>query len=441
MDAAVAELKKIRDDFALQINRAEALVQVPAIKEWDLAVLSMKRMVLDKAWQRYQEAHVELISHPLVNDELSAEFDKDAVAIARLYSKPRALLDTHADALKVGAHRPPAKASEISVPKFNGDYRNWITWRAQFVAKVMSVELSAGDKVDLLLDALTGEARQCAGDPERRDLEDLQRMWAKLETTYDNKYQIIVGHISAILDLPRIVESSPKMMRNMIDVCDQEMRALQRFDYNTDEWSPVIAVILLRKLDQSTLAVWEMDRVPAEPPALKELFPFLEKRILALRNLKLATMQVDNHARERPGARHEERTSYTHRHESSRRTEAAGNSSNQHKRSRSEARAGHQQREGPPPPVCFVCNFGNHFPWFCKKFQNMTMEQRIAEVTKKRQCPCCLVAKHLSDQCTNAGCQLCDNAKHNRILCPKAQAIRPRVDRRLDGHHNQPRRA
>lgn len=64
--------------------------------------------------------------------------------------------------------------------------------------------------------------------------------------------------------------------------------ALERFGYNTEELSPVIVVMLFRKLDQATLVVWENDKEPTVRPALQDVRAFLIKR---------ASTQGDSHAR------------------------------------------------------------------------------------------------------------------------------------------------
>lgn len=422
MEPPIEELQLKRDVYGTQLKRAADLVRNDELAGWDLAVLSMKRMVLDKAWEAFQLAHVTLMAHPGLSPEQLQLFDEEAVAVARLYSRPRALLDTHADVLKAEQGVQPARASEITIPTFSGRYREWTTWRAQFVAKVMSTNLPVGDKIDLLLNALSGEARLCAGQAERRDAEEFKRIWQKLETTYDNKYQIIVGHISAIMDLPRITSPSAKMMRNLVDTCDQELGALERFGYDTKEWSPVIAVMLLRKLDQTTLSVWEMDREPTEPPSWQDVRGFLIKRAIAIRNLRLASTQVDTHARANNGDRHEGGSSRSSRNQPG--PSYDRDSYNHFKRSRTETEIVPKERSGPPPPPCFACG-GVHFPWFCRKIKDMSFEGRIKFVADKRVCPCCLLEKHASSDCPRPGCPRCDNAKHNRVLCPKTLVVRP----------------
>lgn len=319
------------------------------------------------------------------------------------------------------------KPSEISVPKFSGAYKNWVAWRSQFHAKVASISLPPADKIDLLLKALSGEALQCVGHPERRDAEDFDRMWAKLEGVYDNRYQIVVSHISTILNLPRIVQPSPTMMRHMIDVTDQELRALDRFDYDSDSWSPMVAVVLMRKSDQATLAVWEMKREPATPPTLEELVRFLERRILAMRNVKMSGIEADMN-RDAIASTSSGHMSISDEQKRSQAFSQASNGSIKRGYSHlnEDPHKAEQDRSVEVPP-CVVCK-KTHYLWFCHKFKGWRLDDRVKFLERQKICPCCLNAKHTSNTCTARSCDRCDGAKHNQAICPK-MSFRKKVKR------------
>ena len=83
----------------------------------------------------------------------------------------------------------------------------------------------------------------------------------------------------------------------MIDTVDQQLRALERFKCGPGGFGDVLlAVDLIQKLDPLTIEAWEMERDPLKTPNINELFPFLEKRILGLRNNE-ATVQGRNTAK------------------------------------------------------------------------------------------------------------------------------------------------
>lgn len=307
-------------------------------------------MSLDAVWHAFQQAYTNAVGVPGIDDAEAAQLEQQAVEATDNFARFRALLDERAAQLvKQPGDQQPAKVGDISVPKFDGTYTDWISWRAQFKSKVIATGLSADSKIDLLLGALEKEARQCAGDTEHRDIEDFERIWKKLELTYDNKYQIVTAHVNRILDLPSSVEPSSIKMRLLIDTVDQELRSLKRFEYNTDSWSPLVAVLLLRKLDRQTLSVWEMDRDAAKPPTIEELFPFLERRILALRNLNSAAASFRGENGET---------------ESRKRLQSA--IVVPPKRQRRDARP----EEASTAPECPECKPARHYLWFCREFRS-----------------------------------------------------------------------
>lgn len=440
MAQTVDELKVAREKVLTQLTRAGSTIKLPEVESWDKAVLSLKRGILEKAWEEYQVAHTALMSHPdTTNDQLS-EFDAQAVAAARVYSQPRALIDVHLAAIQGLASTSICRPSEISVPIFNGAYTSWVPWRSEFLSKVKNAVLPPGDKIDLLRSALAGEARGRIGEPDRRDAAEFEAMWQLLESTYDHQYQIIVGHINTIMDLKPMPMASATDMRKIIDVLDRELRALQRFEYDTDGWSPLLAVMVLRKLDRATLEEWEKERVPTDKPVLADLKKFMEKRILMIRNLEFSCRN-DEDARSVIEARQSRAQTHETRNVNSRHHSAPNPFAHQTieredgKRSWKRSRPVEERINIQPNaalavqlPVCKLCEKGPHHLWFCKKFKAWSLAERLQYVENRHLCPCCLVSdKHTSAICPAPGCPRCDNNKHNRVLCPKAAVFRTNV--------------
>lgn len=181
---------------------------------------------------------------------------------------------------------------DIKLSTFGGNYTEWAAWRSEFKATVLDTTLSVSNKITLLLGALTKEAATCAGRVEHHDELELDRIWSKLDKTYDNQYQQVYAHIALITQLRPLQQPSPERLRSMIDTIDQHLRMLQRFDIATQHWSPIVYVILLDKLDPETRNQWESkDTLPARPELIA-LFTFLEQRIFAIRNVELSTKRI-----------------------------------------------------------------------------------------------------------------------------------------------------
>lgn len=134
------------------------------------------------------------------------------------------------------AQLKPLRPSEIKVSNFSGKYTEWSAWRAEFQAKVLDTRLSPADKITLLLGALTKEAAKCAGQAEWLDEIELDRIWSKLDRTYDNKYQQVYQHVAQIIHISPNQHPSADKLRAMIDTVDEHLRMLKRFNIETDHW-------------------------------------------------------------------------------------------------------------------------------------------------------------------------------------------------------------
>lgn len=420
-------LREDRNRSNRLLTRMVKAIQDARSIQFNEAVVSMRLSELDGLWARHKDTTSALLAFvDLDNAATLAEYDDENIEVATLYHEGSKILYKRLDEIKAARARPKTvKPSEINLPKFGGRYTAWVSWRAQFVSKVKNSQLIAADKIDLLLGALTGEARQCAGETEHRDQRDLDRMWTKLEATYDNKYQIVTEHISKLLDLPVMTTASPDMLRKIVDTVEQELRSLERFDYQTDSWDPLVAVIILRKLDPATIGNWEMDRDPIKPPSLKDVLPFLEKRILAIRNLKVMSQhaaQTISHAASERGSQHSGQQSVRHSGQNKRNpfgSKGAKENDESVKRARFSSNSGAKKDStGGNPPMCGECKMP-HFLWHCKTFKGWTLPRRVEKVAEWGICPCCLIEKHPAADCPSQGCARCNMAKHNNMLCPR----------------------
>lgn len=130
------------------------------------------------------------------------------------------------------------RASEIKVYTFSGKYTESAAWCSQFKVKVLDARINVADKIALLTGALSKEAATRAGREEHLDEVELNRMWAEHDRTYDYKYQQVYAHIAEIISIPPMTQPSADKLRAMIDVVDQHLRMLLRFDVETNHWGP-----------------------------------------------------------------------------------------------------------------------------------------------------------------------------------------------------------
>lgn len=261
---------------------------------WSTSQVNVRIEILEGYWQRFQNTQ-RLLALEHSHIELIADSLKDTEQLTmQLYADAKGQLQQLQSNLQSSAP-PPTKAprmADIKLSTFSGNYTEWAAWRSEFKATVLDTTLSVSNKITLLLGALAKEAATCAGRVEHHDELELERVWSKLDKTYDNQYQQVYAHIATITQLRPLTQPSPERLRSMIDTVDQHLRMLQRFDIETQHWSSIVCVILLDKLDPETRNQWESkDSLPASPE-LDSLFAFLEQRILAIRNVELSTKRI-----------------------------------------------------------------------------------------------------------------------------------------------------
>lgn len=419
-------LHKDRDHTHRLLERLSIAITDAQVDTFNDVIVNMKQSELDGLWKRFQESSSDLLRF-LDPDDLESmhAHDRENFVTADIYQRAHKRLTERGEILKEANSRPKRlKPSEVVMPKFAGNYTEWVTWRSQFVSKVKNSRFTAAEKIDLLIDALAGEARQCAGMAEHRDDVDFQRMWTKLEATYDNKYQIVTEHINKLLDLPQMTHPIPDLLRRIIDTVEQELRSLERFGYQTESWDPLIAVMILRRLDPVTISIWEMDRSPADPPTLKDVIPFIERRILAVRNLK--TLNVHGSRYDTSNSSSMESLLNQERNRNPfKRPGSNDNQATHRKRDRPSSTIVKSETTTPRPvpPKCQECKVP-HFMWHCTTFKSWTLDKRIRMINEWGLCPCCLQAKHAAADCSAPGCKRCDMAKHNNMLCPRHMVFR-----------------
>lgn len=99
------------------------------------------------------------------------------------------------------------------------------------------------------------------------------------------------AHIAEIIGKVPMIQPSAEKLRSMIDVVDQHLLMLKRFDIVTDHWSPIVCVLLLGKLDVDTRNQWESKDTPPTMPDLQALFVYLE-HLLTKRRVISATAKI-----------------------------------------------------------------------------------------------------------------------------------------------------
>lgn len=212
--------------------------------------------------------------------------------------------------------------------------------------------------------------------------------------------------------------ASADRLRSMVDITDEQLRMLQRFNIDTKQWSSIVCVILLNKLDAETRNQWETKAGLPEMPDFAALSAFLEQRILAIRNVE----QSGQHQQLQPSGSGRAQSGKANKPYESGRFQPYNRDVRKHSAENSGNGKGEQRSQQPPCPKCGP-NV-HHFLWKCDSFKQWAPARQEEELAKWGVCKICLVAKHAAEECTRGACPVCKTGKHNSVICPKAKKNR-----------------
>lgn len=430
------ELRKLQS-ACKELERTHTQALSPDCERWGIPELEVRTEMLAKTWNGFHNSQQRVKEEYGLIEGVNALCDSTCEEAIYYYASAKSSFQQRIkDLTAAQAPRPLPKVSEIKLEKFSGDYRNWTAWKAQFLAKVYDTKLAPDQKIDLLAGALSDAAAECVGQILDRDAAELERVWDLLLKRFDNEYRLVLSHVNRIINYPKLNGESAEDLRKLLDTVDQQLRLLQRFNYNTEGWSPLVVGIVLSKLDGVTHSKWEMDNEHSSMPTLQELFNFINRRIGALRNLK-ATCSTEilsvQSAISKPA---EKRQKYPYNNNTGRHSQY-DNSSHRNQRDkrfddrkrtwRPDSSAGSMvykkehgdtsmdsQKSPCPNPLCGK----PHRLWNCNAFARESFERQLQLINEWHLCPSCLIEKHAIKDCTRNGCPKCNNAKHNSLICP-----------------------
>lgn len=302
---------------------------------------------------------------------------------------------------------------DIRLQKFSGAATEWVEWRANFEEKVLNTTLTSAQKIDLLLDSLTGDAKESAGKAESRNEEELQRIWGKLVHWYNNPYKQVFKHFLTILTLDNIESPSAKSFRTMINVVEEQLRLLAKYKVGISE---LLSVILLLKLDDDSRYLWNTATTKPIIPNTESLFNFLRERSRALedeQDTKLASSSLSKSLNVKP-VQTEVKSIPPYVHSNNRVI-------NRNAR-KDDLMPYTRHSQGNPSHIrsCALCG-KNHHLLVCYSFADMSVKQKNDFITNNKICSQCLKGRHSVNDCRSRdNCKTCNSPTHNTVLCADA---------------------
>lgn len=272
----------------------------------------------------------------------------------------------------------------IPLPRFNGNIQDWSSFFDIFQAMVHRDEgYSAAQKFYNLRSCLDGPALDLVRSTPVCD-GNYEVVIQLLKQRYDNRSLVIQSHIRSILNCPYMEESPASSLQNLFACVTTHVAALRALDQPVEHWDAWLITIVTSRLDKSSSQGWLLHQRNTDLPRFSELEKFLASRCAALEGSgALQNNPVRSSA-----------------------TTSSRNISQSGKRALFVA----SETE-----VCPCCS-GMHRLFYCDKFKDLSVTDRLTLVRRAGRCFNCLSSRHTSNMCKSLySCREC-KGKHNTLL-------------------------
>lgn len=278
------------------------------------------------------------------------------------------------------------KLPEASLPKFDGHYEDWLSFKDAFTSMIISQkDLNNVEKLQYLKSALFGEAINKIKNFSITN-ENFNRAWDLLEKTYADKRLIVGRHLSLLLRLPIQDTETAEGLRQLADETQQHLESLKMLNVNVTE--QIIVQLLEEKLHRTTAEKWEETLERGVFPKLEKMLDFLYKTASRLsKRERDQTETVSNHTSKTIA---QERGKKYNKNSAKQIFLSSANKS------------------------CPICKENKHLVYKCENFRSMSIPKRIQAAKDASLCLNCL-RNHGDKTCTFSKCIICSES-HNTLL-------------------------
>ncbi|XP_065092079.1 uncharacterized protein LOC135712910 [Ochlerotatus camptorhynchus] len=354
-------------------------------------------------WQDFREVHSGILDLCTDTESIEPHLDEEAALERRYLSlkasinqtvRTVAIRDNPTPPLVPGQSIIPAAGStatlvppELHLPKgilptFSGDYGEWNSFYDLFISSVHNnPRLTNAQRLFYLKTYTTGRAAALL---KYIKVEDNAYEGALdiLKKRFDRKDQIVNHHIQRFCEIPSTTVPSVSGLRKLHETADDVKRALQAIEReDRDCW---LVYLLLAKVDSETRQQWsDKFATNQDPPKFEDFLEFLEQRTYSLETAQTQTPKSTMRHVIRPQPR-----------------------------SSSFVTTNEQAKN---PSKCSVCNEAPHRLYYCKRFQEIPVAERIRLVNQLGLCKNCLCASHGKASCTAGDCRKCKQRHHTLL--------------------------
>ncbi|XP_053687153.1 uncharacterized protein LOC128736690 [Sabethes cyaneus] len=304
------QLNTRRTTLLDQLGRAEKFIETYDAGRDELEV-PLRLESLDVLWTSLEETQSTLEDLEISTDGKSTNLKFRATYEPKLFRIKAILRSKLPPPTLPALSRPPdvpsrasstlsnLKLPTISLPEFDGDYKQWLTFHDTFLALIHdNDELPMIQKFHYLRAALRGEAAQLI-EAIAISAANYPLAWESLISRYSNEYLLKKRHLQDLMDIPRMRTETAVALHSTLDEFQRHIKILQQLGEPTDAWSTLLEHLLCTRLHNDTIKAWENHAATVEDQSYTCLVDFLEKRIRVLESIS-----VNNNANPSTSASH-----------------------------------------------------------------------------------------------------------------------------------------
>lgn len=289
---------------------------------------------------------------------------------------------------------PNVKLPKITLPNFEGDYKNWPTFYDLFKSLVHeNSSLSEIEKFQYLLSSLSGQALNLLkGFP--LTSQNYHTAFQTLKERYQNKRLLANTCWKEIYNVPKMQTESATGLRKILEVFSENLSVLNNLGLPVAHWDFVLFHLLIQKLDTPTIRRFELQECSTDIPSFNNLQTFLLNQCTALESVAL---------------------SVPHQHDTKFNSQKS-KTYNAPTYKRNSALIVHTKFDSDKKEsVCNYCKLG-HTIYKCPSFLEKSTSDRLRIVKEKNWCTNCLHSGHQINKCSSkSSCRTC-NEKHHSLL-------------------------
>ncbi|XP_028173256.1 uncharacterized protein LOC114362168 [Ostrinia furnacalis] len=403
--ATMESLINYQDDLSSRIFKAEVNYKKSPKERLTRDYIDNRLQALIEMWAEFRQGHKGLfqISDPkllkktdyIVNDV----YDQTEQVVLSYKSELKqriSAMSTPTESVDNSKPNYPSqsrvKLPEIHIPKFGGNYSEWITFRDLFVSMIhKNQSLDNVQRLQYLKGYLTGEAEQLIRYIPVSEV-NYDQCWILLEQRYSNKKYLAHNILKRFLGQRNATTVSAGILKDFIDTTSDCLNALINLGIDVSTWDIMIIHLLSSKLDPETRKEWELHiaiTVASDClPTYDQMKDFLYDRFRALECIEPKHFSKQSASNVHTG----QNVSHTR----------VLHATNVQKLS------------------CEFCG-EEHKLCFCKEFANLGYENKRDFVIKNKMCYNCLGSNHGVKFCRSPiNCRVCKKRHHSLLHSGKA---------------------